>query len=90
MAGAGNLQMGENLSGDEFIDKNPAMLRVILELDDVIVAVVGFQQMGLRAAPHLPNEPARIYRHTICGKNKIHDQGASIDARRNEVRCRRW
>ena len=44
------------------------MLRVILKLDDVKIAVVGFQQMRLRAAPHLPDEPARVYRHTIRRK----------------------
>lgn len=65
MPRAGNLQMGENLRRHEFIYENPAVLRVILKLDDVIVAIVGFQQMRLRATPHLADEPARVYRHTI-------------------------
>lgn len=58
-----DLKMGENAAGDEFIDEYSAMLRVILKLDDVEIAVVGFQQMGLRAAPHLSDEPGRIYGH---------------------------
>ncbi len=62
--------MGENFGGDEFIDENPAVLRVILELDDVKVAVVGFQQMRLRAAPHLPDEPAGVHRHGLAGRAK--------------------
>jgi hypothetical protein len=65
MPGAGNLQMGENFRREEFVDKNPPMLRVILELDDVEVAVVGLQQVRLCAASHLADEPARIYGHTV-------------------------
>ena len=60
----GDLQMIQNFGGQEFINENPAVLRVILKLDDVEVAVVGFQQMGLRAAPHFADEPARVYGHT--------------------------
>ena len=70
MAGAGDLEMGENFRRYEFVDENPAVLRVILEFDDVIVAVVCFQQMGLSAASHFPDEPAGIYGHAICGTSK--------------------
>ena len=66
MSGTRNLQMYENLGRHELVDENPAVLRVILKLDDVIVAVVGFQQMSLRAASHLSDEPARVYRHIVC------------------------
>ena len=70
MVRARDLQMGENFGRDEFIHENPAVLRVILELDDVIVAVVGFQQMRLCAASHLPDEPAGIHGHRVCGESK--------------------
>jgi hypothetical protein len=70
MPRARDLQMSENLRGYEFIYENPAVLGVILELDDVKAAVVGFQQMRLCAAPHLPDEPARVYRHRVRGKKR--------------------
>ena len=57
--------MGENFRRHEFIHENPAVLRVILELDDVVVAVVGFQQMRLCAASHLSDEPTGVYGHTV-------------------------
>ena len=76
MLRAGDLKMRQNLRRHEFIHENPPVLRVILKLDDVIVAVVGFQQMRLRATPHLADEPARVYRHTICRKNKSTTQGS--------------
>ena len=70
MARTGNLQMGEDLRRHEFIHENPAVLRVILELDDVIIAIVRFQQMGLCAASHLADEPAGVYGHGIRGKDR--------------------
>jgi hypothetical protein len=36
----------------QFIDQDAPVLRVILELDDVVVAVVAAHQVGLRAATH--------------------------------------
>ena len=77
--------MRENLRRNEFIYENPAVLRVILELDDVVVAVVRFQQMRLRAASHLPDEPSGIYGHTVCEKSKSTTRRVSLDARRIEV-----
>ena len=68
--GAGDLQVRQNLPRNKLVYQNPAVLRVILKLDDVIVAVVAFKQMRLRAAPHLADEPARIYGHTVCRKKK--------------------
>jgi len=47
------------------------VLRVILELDDVEITIVGFQQVRLGAAPHLPDEVAGIYRHAPCWKSEI-------------------
>src|SRR6185437_1874784 len=61
---SGDLQMGKNLTGNPLIDENSSVLRVILEFDDVAVAIVGFQKVRLRATPHLPDEAARVYRHT--------------------------
>ena len=55
--------MGQNFPGDPLIHQNPPMLRVILELDDVEMPVVCFDQVRLSAAPHLSDEPARIYWH---------------------------
>ena len=62
--------MGENFRRNELVHKNPAVLRVILELDDVIVTVVCFQQMRLCAPSHLPDEPAGVYGHGFCGEGK--------------------
>src|SRR4051812_6080608 len=56
----GNAEVRKNFSGNPFVDENAAMLRVILELDDVAVPVVGFKQMRLSAASHLTNEMAGI------------------------------
>jgi hypothetical protein len=70
MSGARDLQMSQNLGRDELIHENPAVLRVILELDDVVIAIVRFQQMRLCAASHLPDEPAGIHRHGIGGKTR--------------------
>ena len=70
VCGTCDLQMRQDLPRHELVDQNPAVLRVILKLDDVIVAVVAFQQMRLRAAPHFADKPARIYRHTVCRKGK--------------------
>jgi hypothetical protein len=55
--------MVQNLAGDDLVNQNAAMLRVILKLDDVEVPVVSFEQVRLGAAPHFADEPACIYRH---------------------------
>ncbi len=39
------------------------MLRIVLELDDVKPAVVGFQQVRLSASAHLADMAARHERH---------------------------
>ena len=79
----GDLQMVENLAGDHFIDQDATMLRVILELDDVKVAVVGFQQVRLGAAPHFPDEPARIYGHAKRPVGRGHTERTE---RKNDTR----
>ena len=70
MNGGCDLQMRQNLACHDLVDKNPPVLRVILKFDDVKVTVVGFQQMRLRAAPHLANEPKGVYGHTVCRERK--------------------
>ncbi len=45
-------QPGRQLGSKQFVDQNAAMLRVILELDDVIAAVRAAQQVCLRPASH--------------------------------------
>jgi len=59
----GDLQVGENGGGQELVDEDAAVLGVILKLDDVEVAVVGFEQMGLGAAAHFADKAAGVYRH---------------------------
>jgi hypothetical protein len=58
-----NLQMRKDLRSDCLVHENSAVLEVILKLDDVEVAIVGFQQMSLSAAPHFSNEADCVYRH---------------------------
>jgi hypothetical protein len=43
------------------------VLRVILELNDVAVAVVGFQQVRLGTTTHFPDEAECVYAHGTCG-----------------------
>ena len=61
------------------------MLRVILKLDDVELAIVGFQQMRLGAAPHLSDETAGVYRHALRGEARVSASQERYDARRNEA-----
>ena len=76
VCGACDLQLLQNLCRRKFVHENPPVLRVILKLDDVIVAVVGFQQVSLCATPHLPDEPVRVYRHRACGKSNSTTRGS--------------
>ena len=66
--------MRKNFTGDPLIHENSAVLGVILELDDVVVAIVGFQQMRLGAASHLPDEAAGVYRHAVRGKSEFNTE----------------
>ncbi len=52
------------------VNQSPAVLRVILEFDDVEISIVGFQQMRLRAASHFANEPTGVYGHGVWRKRK--------------------
>src|SRR5580704_17664085 len=60
-----NLKMRKNFARNPLIHQNSAVLRVILELDDVVIAIVGFQQVRLSPAPHLTDEVAGVYRHAF-------------------------
>jgi hypothetical protein len=71
--------VGEDFGGHHLVHENAAMLRVILKLDDVIVAVVGFQQMLLGATPHLADELDGVYAHAICRKEEM----CRVPVRRN-------
>ena len=48
-----DLQVIEQRAAQEFVDEHAPVLRIVAELDHVPIAVVGFQQMGLRASSHL-------------------------------------
>jgi hypothetical protein len=39
------------------------MLGIVAELDDVEVAVIAFEQVGLRTAAHFPDEARGVYGH---------------------------
>jgi hypothetical protein len=47
----------------QFIDQDAAVLGVVAELDDIEVAVVGFQEVGLSPAAHFADMPAGGERH---------------------------
>ena len=61
--GGRDLQKSQEHGGDPLIDKDATMLRVIAELDDVPMAIIRFQQMGLSASPHFSNRPDSGERH---------------------------
>ena len=59
----GDTQVMQERRGDPFIDQDPAMLRIVVELNDVGMAVGGFHQVGLRSSAHLADEAASDDRH---------------------------
>jgi hypothetical protein len=61
--GRGDLQVVEEGGGDPFVDQNAPVLRIIEELDDVEVAIVAFEQVGLRSAAHFPDEAGGVDGH---------------------------
>jgi hypothetical protein len=58
-----DLQVIEEGGGDPFVDQYPPVLRIIEELDDVEVAIVAFEQVGLRATAHFPDEAGGVDGH---------------------------
>ena len=59
----GDLQVLQEDRGNQFVDQDAAVLGVVPELDDVEVAVIRFQQVGLSPAAHLADMPAGGERH---------------------------
>jgi hypothetical protein len=53
----GNLEILQKRRRKQFVHQNPAMLGVVAELDDVPMAVVRLQQMGLGASSHFSYVP---------------------------------
>jgi len=68
-----DLEIIQENGSDPFIDQNAPVLRIIAEFDDVEVAVVTLQQMGLRPSAHLPDQAYGINEHEwgakiiLCG-----------------------
>ena len=69
MLGSVDLKLVKDFCGDEFIYQDAGVLRVILELDDVKLVVVGLKQMGLGTAPHFSYK---------CSRGNGHESGRSI------------
>ena len=80
--------MSEDFGGQDFVHEDTPVLRVILKLDDVTFAVVGFQQMRLRTASHFSDEPVRVYGHVLAGSANPLPRRILLHARGNEVRGR--
>jgi hypothetical protein len=59
----GDTQVVQKGRRDPFIDQNPPVLRVVVELDDVGMAVGSFHQVCLRSSAHLADEAASGNRH---------------------------
>ena len=62
---SGDAQVVQKRRGDPFIDQDPPVLRVVVELDDVGVAVGSLDQVGLRSSAHLADEAAGGNRHSV-------------------------
>ena len=60
----GDLQVLENSRGERFVDQDAAVLGVVAELDDVPMAVVGLEELGLSASSHFSDVPDRGERHS--------------------------
>jgi hypothetical protein len=60
---ARNLQVLQKNRGHQLVHQDPAMLRIVLKLDDVELAVVGFEQVRLSASAHLADMAARREEH---------------------------
>src|SRR3954469_15418832 len=61
--GGGDLQVAQKDRGDQLVNQDPAMLRVVEELDDVKATVIPLDQVSLSASAHFSNMPASVYRH---------------------------
>jgi hypothetical protein len=61
--GGGDFEVVEEDGGDELVDENAAMLRVVAEFNDVPMAVVCLQQMRLGSPSHFADMPDGRERH---------------------------
>ncbi len=48
-----DLQVIEQRAAQQFVDEHAPVLRIVAELDDIPIAVVGFEEVRLRASSHL-------------------------------------
>jgi hypothetical protein len=46
--------------GQPLVDENAPVLKVVGEFDNIAVAIVPFDEVCLRAAPHLSDQPACV------------------------------
>jgi hypothetical protein len=51
-----DLEVAKEDAGDPLVDQDAAVLRIIAEFDDVEVAVLSLNEVGLRAAAHLADK----------------------------------
>ena len=56
-------QVREKCGRDPLVDQNPAVLRVVLKFNYIMVAIRGLQQVRLRTAAHLAQHAAGVKRH---------------------------
>ena len=61
--GRGELEVVKQGGGDQLIDEDTRMLRIIAEFDHVPTTVVGFQKVRLRASSHFADVPDCGQRH---------------------------
>ena len=59
----GDLEVAQQGGAEQLVDQDAAMLRIVAEFDDVPMAVVGLQQVGLGASAHFSHVPDRGERH---------------------------
>jgi hypothetical protein len=52
----GDLQVIEKGGADPFVDQDSPMLGIIAELDDVEMAIVALEQVGLRSTAHFSDQ----------------------------------
>ena len=57
------MQVFEEGGREPFIDQNATVLWIIEEFDDVEVAVVTFEQMGLRSTAHFSDQARGVDGH---------------------------
>jgi hypothetical protein len=58
-----NTQVAQEHRSDPFVDQDSPMLRVIEELNHIVMAVSRFDQMCLSPSPHLADQAACVDRH---------------------------